>query len=263
MVNLYFIPTPIENYNDMTFRGVEILKSCDLIYTNNISKTHELLTYYNIERPLYCYKEKVEEVLTRLKQQKTIAIVSEEGYSGVDEESHLICINAIQEGINVIVIPGCNYLLTGLVTSGIPCDKFFYYGYLGKDKKHELKEIMDFDKTLVFYETSNELQDSLSCMYDVLGARKAVVCCDVSTEKEKFYHINLGDELEDIHSSKKIVIVVEGAKIKSSILKLNNMSVEEHYNYYLEQGLDNKEAMKKVAKDRGVSKSDIYKVINR
>ena len=121
MSDLYFVPTPIGNYDDMTLRGVEVLKSCDIIYSNDIEATKDLLSYYNIETPINCYNNSKEELFDNLSKGKTLAIVSSEGYSAVDEESRLICQEAISLNYNVVIIPGPNYMLTGLVSSGIPC----------------------------------------------------------------------------------------------------------------------------------------------
>lgn len=263
---LYLVPTPIGNYEDMTLRGVEVLKGCDFIYCLDIEKSEKLLQYYNIERPLYCFKENKEEILSHLNNNKTIALISDEGYSGVDIESKDIATTAESNGHMVIAIPGANYLLTGLVSSGIPCDKFLYFGFLNKDvkiKEKELESIVDFDRTLVFYEYGTYLKETLDVLYNVFGSRLAVLCFNLTLDNETFIRFNLGDNVDYEDNNKKIVIVVEGAKIKAAVQKLNDLDVINHYNYYLEQGLDSKEAMKKTAKDRGVSKSDIYRVINK
>lgn len=261
---LYLVPTPIGNYDDMTLRGVEVLNSCDFVYSEDILESKKLLDYYNVERLLDCYKEKIDEILKLLHDGKTIALISKSGYAGVDLESNRILKEAVARGNDVITIPGANYLLTGLVTSGIPCDKFLYCGFLEQDrKKEELDKLIDFDRTLVFYEYQDNLNDTLQNLASTFGKRMAVLCLNISKENERFIHFNLGDELEDIETDDKIVIVVEGAKIKSAIQRLNDMDIVSHYNVYISQGLDSKEAMKKVAKDRGVSKSDIYRVINK
>lgn len=259
MVNLYFVPTPIGNLDDMTIRGVETLKASDVIYSSDIEETKKLLSYYKIDKPLYCYKGKELEVIELLKN-KTISIVSFEGYSGIDEESHKICTMAIQKGFSVEVIPGPNYLLTGLVSSGIPCDKFLYYGYI--EREEDLKEIIDFDKTLVFFSGFDKVERDLASLASNLGSRDAVLCLNLTKEDEKFIRFTLGEKVDIDETNSKIVIVISGAKIKSETKMLNDLDINLHYDYYLKQGFDNKEAMKKVAKDRGVSKSDIYRMIN-
>ena len=262
MVNLYFVPTPIGNLNDMTLRGVEVLKSCDVVYSDDVDKTKQLLSYYNIEKPLYCYKNNKEELFNYLSDNKTVAIVSGEGYSGVDGDSHLICQEAIEKGYNITVLPGANYLLTGLVTSGIPCDKFLYCGFLDQEHiKEEVEEIIDFDRTIVIYETNQKITDTIKVLYEVLGERKAVICYNLTKPQEGFIRFTLGEDITIDVDYDQVVIVLEGAKISSNTKKLNDLDVKEHYNYYLDQGLNDKDAMTKVAKDRGVSKSDIYKLI--
>lgn len=260
---LYLVPTPIGNYEDMTLRGVDVLNSCDFIYSND-NKVKGLLDYYNIEKVLKLIDK--EEILHNLEDGKMVAIINEEGYAGVDVITHDITKEALSNGSDVIAIPGANHLLTGLVTSGIPCDKFLYYGFLSKDteaKRDELASIIDVDRTIVLFEYCENLKDTLDVLYDVFKNRAAVLCFNLTKENEKYIRFNLGDEIEKVTTDEKIVIVIEGAKIKSSVQRLNEMDIEDHYKYYLKQGLDNKEAMKKVAKDRGVSKSDIYRVINK
>ena len=264
MVNLYFVPTPIGNLNDMTLRGVEVLKSCDVVYSNDVEKTKQLLSYYNIEKPLYCYKNNKKELFDSLEDNKIVAIVSDKGYSGIDDESHLICQDAIQKGYNITVLPGANFLLTGLVTSGIPCDKFLYCGFLNQENiKEEVEKIIDFGRTIVIYENKDRIDNTLRVLYEVLGERKAVICYNLTKPQEGFIRFTLGEDVSIDVDYDQVVIVLEGAKVSSTTKKLNDLDVKEHYKYYLDQGLDNKEAMKKVAKDRGVSKSDIYKLVNR
>ena len=257
MVNLYFVPTPIGSYEDMTIRGVEVLKSCDEIYIESI-ESKELLSYYNIDKPLYCYKDNKKEILDKIDKGLVIGVISKEGYSGIDIETHSLLKEAISKNKEVVVLPGANYLLTGLVTSGIPCDKFMYLGNVSND----INKYIDYDKTLVFFSDNDSINKDINNLTNVLGKRECVIVLNASCNNETFIRFNLGDEIDIPSTNKKIVIVIEGAKIKSEIKMLNDLTIEEHYNYYLSQGLDNKEAMKKVAKDRGVSKSDIYKVIN-
>ena len=262
MTNLYFVPTPIGNFSDMMFRGVEILNNSDEIYCNNIEKTNELLIHFNVKKEVYCYKDNVNEVIDKLNKGKVIAILNDESYSGIDEDSTKIKEYAIKNNINIEVVPGANYLLTGLVTSGIPCDKFLYYGCLDKTRrKEELNSIIDFDRTIVFYETYVTIYDTLKDLYNAFGKRTAVLCLNLTLDNESFIHFTLGDDIIVPETNKTIVLVVEGAKIDTKTKSLNEMSINEHYDYYLKQGMDSKEAMKKVAKDRGVSKSDIYKVV--
>ena len=250
----------------MTLRGVEVLKSCDFIYCMDVMKSQGLLQYYNIERPLFCFKDNKEEILSHLNDNKKVALISDGGYVGIDIDSKYIQSYAEQNGHIVIAIPGANYLLTGLVSSGIPCDKFLYYGFLNNDvkiKEKELESIIDFDRTLVFYEYSRYLKETLNALYKVFGNRMAVLCCNLTLDNETFVRFNLGEDVDYVDNNNKIVIVVEGAKIKAAVQKLNDLDVIDHYNYYLAQGLDSKEAMKKTAKDRGVSKSDIYRIIHK
>lgn len=272
MVNLYLVPTPIGNFEDMTIRSVEVLNNVDIIYCEDTRNTKVLLSHYNITTPLKSYHifnedERLSEVLEELKSGKIIALVSDAGYPGISDPGYLVCKMAIDNGFNVCTIPGATASLTALVTSGLPCEKFFFYGFLShtvSQKKKELETLIDFDKTMIFYESPHRIKETIELMHEVYGSRNVCIARELTKKYEEYIRFNLDDiDNVDLDLKGEMVIIVEGAKIKSSILKLNELSVKEHYNYYLKQGLDNKEAMKAVARDRGTSKSEIYAILNK
>lgn len=272
MINLYLIPTPIGNMEDITLRAIELLKSVDVIYCEDTRNTKTLLMYHNINRTLKSYhmfneEKKVDEILRDLKDGKTVAVVTDAGYPGISDPGYLACKRAIDAGFTVSTIPGASASLTALVTSGIPCDKFLFYGFLAhqkQDKEKELRSFVDYQYTIIFYESPHRIQETLELMKDIYGTRRLCIARELTKKHEEYIRgtcIELANQNLDIKG--EIVLILEGAKVDSLIVELNKLSVIDHYNYYLKEGLTSKDAMKQVAKDRNVSKSDIYKEIEQ
>ena len=177
----------------------------------------------------------------------------------------MVCKKAIEEGCEVTTLPGPTASLTALVTSGIPCDKFLFYGFLNHDvppKKKELDSLKDVKYTLVFYEAPHRIHETLELMLEILGNRYICIARELTKKHEEYIRGYIKDIIDNDYELKgEMVVIVEGSKIESKIASLNELSIQEHFNHYLNQGIESKEAMKMVAKDRGVSKSDIYKTI--
>ena len=270
MINLYLVPTPIGNMNDITLRALELLKSVDVIYCEDTRNTKTLLMYHNINRTLKSYhmfneEKKVDEILRDLNDGKVVAIVTDAGYPGVSDPGYLACKRAIDAGYTVSTIPGATASLTALVTSGLPCDKFLFYGFLAhqkKDKEKELIKFIDYEYTIIFYESPHRINETLEMMGEIYHDRKLVIAREL-TKKHEEYIRGTCETLakSNLDLKGEIVIILEGAKTDSLTLELNKLSIKEHYDYYIKDGIDSKEAMKKVAKDRNISKSDVYKEV--
>ena len=267
---LYLIPTPIGNYQDMTFRSIEVLKLVDHIYCEDTRNTRILLSHYDIHKVLksnHMFNEdkKSYEIIKELKEGLNIAIVSDAGYPGISDPGYLICKRAIDEGLEVCTLPGASASITALVNSGIPCDKFFFFGFLNHDlpqKKKELESLVDFKNTLIFYESPHRINETLEVMLEVLGNRYICIAKDITKKYEEYIRGTLEDIISrNLELKGEMVIICEGAKIESHIANLNSLDIKEHYEYYINMSFEHTEAMKKVAKDRGISKSDVYKVI--
>ena len=270
MGKLYLIPTPIGNMKDMTFRSIEILNSVSHIYCEDTRNTRILLSYYNIHKVLKSYhmfneENKSLEIIRELKEGKDIALVSDAGYPGISDPGYLVCKRCIDEGIDVVTIPGATASLTALVTSGIPCDKFYFYGFLNHDlnqKRKELEELKDFDKTLIFYEAPHRIEETLNEILNIFGNRYMCIAKDITKKYEQYFRGYVKDLISaSLELKGEMVLIVEGAKVDSLTESLNNLTILKHYEFYLSQGLDAKDAMKKVAKDRNISKSDVYKEV--
>ena len=273
MGKLYLIPTPIGNLDDMNLRALDVLKNVDHIYCEDTRNTRILLSHYDIHKVLKSYHmfnedKKSLEIIKEIKEGLNVALVSDAGYPGISDPGYLVASRAIEEGIDVSVIPGPTASLTALVGSGIPCDKFYFYGFLNHDlnqKKKELEELADFKNTLIIYESPHRIEETLDAILEIMGNRYMCIAKDLTKKYEKYIRGHV-EEIINMHLELKgeMVLIIEGAKIDTITQNLNNLDIFDHYKHYLDQGMDSKLAMKKVASDRGISKSDVYKeVINK
>lgn len=275
---LYLVATPVGNLNDISFRAIQTLKDVDIIAAEDTRHTLKLLNHYEIKKPLISYfehnkKQRGEELVRELLQGKSIALVTDAGTPGISDPGEDMVKLAIDNNIPFTMIPGCTASVMALVLSGLPCGKFCFEGFLshGKnDRKEELKSLINEERTIIFYVSPHRVMDVLNDMHSILGDRKAALCRELTKKHEEVIRGTLSEMIEtlpDMDNVKgEMVLVVEGADRKTE--KENNhwfeLSMSEHMDYYLRQGIDQKEAMKKVALDRGISKRDVYAyIINR
>ncbi|MCK9470521.1 MAG: 16S rRNA (cytidine(1402)-2'-O)-methyltransferase [Bacilli bacterium] len=268
---LYLVPTPIGNLGDMTPRAIEVLSSVDYVFAEDTRVTKIILSHFNINTKLKSYHifnedSSSDEILSFLKDGSNVALVSDAGMPAISDPGFLVVSKVLDAGLNVISLPGANALLTALVASGIPSERFYFYGFLkhkASQKEKELIDLVDFKDTLIFYESPHRIKETINIMYKVFGNRKIAIARELTKRYEEYIRGNLEDVSKlDLELKGEIVIVVNGAILSSNALKLNEMDIEDHYQFYIDEGYESKEAMKMVAKDRGVSKSEIYKVIN-
>lgn len=268
---LYLVPTPIGNLGDMTPRAIEVLSSVEYVFAEDTRVTKIILSHFNINTKLKSYHifnedSSSDEILSFLKNGSNVALVSDAGMPAISDPGFLVVSKVLDAGLNVISLPGANALLTALVASGIPSERFYFYGFLkhkASQKEKELIDLVDFKDTLIFYESPHRIKETINTMYKVFGNRKIAIARELTKRYEEYIRGNLEDVSKlDLELKGEIVIVVNGAILSSNALKLNEMDIEDHYQFYIDEGYESKEAMKMVAKDRGVSKSEIYKVIN-
>ncbi|HNZ73882.1 MAG TPA: 16S rRNA (cytidine(1402)-2'-O)-methyltransferase [Bacilli bacterium] len=267
---LYIVPTPIGNIKDITLRALDILNEVDLVYAEDTRVTKILFSHYNIKTQLYSYHmfneaDVSEQIITKLNQGLNIAMVSDAGMPGISDPGYLIISKAIKEDIEVTVLPGPTAYITAVVGSGMPINRTLFYGFLEHKKSAKLKELealVDNKETLIFYESPKRLDETIKLMAEVFGNRKVVIARELTKKYEEYIRSTL-DELskQDLNLKGEITIILEGAKIDSLALKLNELDILNHYNYYIDLGFSDKDAMKEVAKDRGISKSVVYKKI--
>ena len=267
---LYLVATPIGNLEDITLRALRILKEVDLIAAEDTRHTLGLLNYFNISKPLISYykqteKNKSEILIKKLLDGKNIALVSDAGTPGISDPGEEIVKLAIENNIDVVPIPGCVALINGLIASGLSTKEFIFIGFLSalkKEKKEKLEELKYETKTIILYEAPHKLKNTLEIIYEVLGNRKIVLARELTKIHEEFIRDDIKNILENIDNIKgEFVVLIEGSKeskVDIEISNLNNKTLEEHYEFYEKQGLEKKEIIKKIAKDRNLNKNEIY-----
>lgn len=270
MSTLFLVPTPIGNFEDMTYRSVETLKNVDIIYCEDTRVTKVLLSHFNISTPLKSYHifnetERLEEILNNLKNGLNIALVSDAGLPCISDPGYLISKYVIENGYNVVSLPGASASLTALIASGLPNDKFFFNGFLNSKQSQRIKqleELVDRQETLIVYEAPHRIQETLQDIYKVFGNRNIVIARELTKKYEEYTRGSLEDILSEERELKgEIVLIIEGCKEKQEVINLNKLSIKEHFEFYQNKGLSDNEAIKSVAKDRSVSKNVIYKEI--
>ena len=270
MSTLFLVPTPIGNFEDMTYRSVETLKNVDIIYCEDTRVTKVLLSHFNISTPLKSYHifnetERLEEILNNLKNGLNIALVSDAGLPCISDPGYLISKYVIENGYNVVSLPGASASLTALIASGLPNDKFFFNGFLNSKQSQRIKqleELVDRQETLIVYEAPHRIQETLQDIYKVFGNRNVVIARELTKKYEEYTRGSLEDILSEERELKgEIVLIIEGCKEKQEVINLNKLSIKEHFEFYQNKGLSDNEAIKSVAKDRNVSKNVIYKEI--
>lgn len=271
---IYLVATPIGNLQDISFRAIETLKTVDLIACEDTRHTNKLLNHYSIKNRLVSYhehneKERAEELAELLKQGKSIAVVSDAGTPAICDPSFRIVEKAHEIGAKVISIPGAVAFINGLIISGLPTDSVFFGGFLPSKKGERIKrleEIKMIPATLVFYETPHRIGKSLLDCLEILGNRSAAVARELTKLHEETVRGSL-QNLADIFSNKptkgEIVLVIERFQISDSKSQIsNNKTLSERIGELEKEGFDYKAALKKAAKEFGLSKSEAYRQIN-
>lgn len=267
---LYIVATPIGNLDDITYRAVKVLNDVDLIAAEDTRHTLKLLNHLEISKPLMSYYKETEKVkakviIDKLKEGKNVAVVSDAGTPGISDPGVEVIKEAIKENIVVVPIPGACAAINSLICSGLDTRQFLFVGFLSakaKEKKDKLNEVKNVQSTLIFYEAPHKIDETLECMLDILGNREISIGREMTKIHEEFIRGKISEVMERIEPKGEMVIVVKGAeKSENDIARdsRNEMTLEEHYAYYERQGLEKKEIIKMIAKDRGVNKNEIYK----
>ena len=265
---LYIVATPIGNLEDITLRALRILKEVDLIAAEDTRQTLKLLNHFEISKPLISYHRHNEEVkseilIQKLENGENIALVSDAGTPGICDPGEEVIKKAIEEGINVIPIPGACAMINALIASGIDTKEFMFLGFLPLNKKtriEKLKEIEESEKTIIIYEAPHKMKNTLKELSEILKEKKIVLARELTKIHEEFIREDINSLMEKIENLKgEMILIIEGKKKENKIEnELNNLSLEEHYKYYEKQGFDKKDIIKKIAKDRNVNKNEIY-----
>ena len=267
---LYLVATPIGNLEDITIRALNVLKEVDLIAAEDTRHTLGLLNHFEISKPLISYYKQTEKVkseilIKKLLDGKNIAVVSDAGTPGISDPGEEIVKAAIEYNIEIVPIPGACAFVNALIASGLSTREFCFIGFLSankKEKKEKLEEIKYETKTIILYEAPHKLKNTLECILEILGNRKIVLARELTKIHEEFIRDNVSNILEKIDEIRgEFVILIEGnseSKNDVELSKLNEKSLKDHYKYYENMGLEKKEIIKKIAKDRGKSKNEIY-----
>lgn len=262
---LYLIPTPIGNMEDITIRAINTLKLVDVIFCEDTRVTGQLLSYYNINKKLisshnFNESKNISKLLEYLNNGLNIGLVSDRGTPIISDPGFELARSAIDSGYNVVSLPGATALIPALTSSGINPKPFYYYGFLSnKDsaRKKELESLKNISATLVIYEAPHRIKKTLNDLGNILGNnRKISISREISKKYEEIYRGTIWEIIEQENEYKgELVIVVEGNHEKH---EYNNISIVEHVDLYLNDGYSVMDAIKTVAKERGVKKSDVY-----
>lgn len=266
---LYLVATPIGNLQDITLRALETLRAVDLIACEDTRHTRNLLNHFRISNKTVSYhehneQERAEEFVDRLVAGENIAIVSDAGTPGICDPGFRIVQRASEIGAAVVPIPGAAAFVSGAIVSGLPTDSLFFGGFLPSKKgerRKRLEEVRDIPATLLFYEAPHRLSASIGDCLAVLGDRKASISRELTKLHEETVRGTLSFLFDHFQKSKikgEIVIAIDRAGENSAIIR-SNSSIEEAVRAYELEGLDHKAALKKAAKDLGISKSEAYR----
>ncbi len=267
---LYLVATPIGNLNDISYRAVEVLKSVDLIACEDTRHSGKLLNHLNIKQKLVSYHEhneleRSEELAKRLSEGKNIAVISDAGTPAICDPSFRITNKAIEIGAKVISIPGAVAFVNAAIISGLSCDSIFFGGFLPSKKSDriaKLNEVKLMNATLVFYESPHRLAGSLVDCFETLGNRKIAIVRELTKLHEEVIRGNLEEIVAQNLSLKgEIVFVIDREEIEGSANKDNDSKTLLERYAELETEFDSKVALKKAAKEFGLSKSEAYRVI--
>ena len=263
--SLYLIPTPIGNLDDITVRALKTLETVDFILCEDTRETGKLLSKYNIKKKLVSCHEFNEEkiksnVVDELRNGKNIGLVTDQGTPIISDPGYIIAREVINNGLNVISLPGATAFVPALTSSGISPSPFIFYGFLnGKNSKQksELETLKNLKYTMIFYESVHRIKDTLKNMLEVLGDRNISINREISKIHEEICRGKISELIDLVDDMKgEFVIIVEG---NTNVVDFSNLTVVEHIKLYLDDGMSEKDAIKLVAKERNVAKSIIYK----
>ncbi|WP_188066742.1 16S rRNA (cytidine(1402)-2'-O)-methyltransferase [Brevibacillus brevis] len=275
---LYLVATPIGNLDDITVRCLNTLREVDVIACEDTRQTRKLLNHFQIEKRTVSYHEHNKEasgngLLQWLAEGKKIALVSDAGLPAISDPGAELVRDATAAGFSVIPVPGANAALTALIASGLPTDHFVFCGFMGrenKERREELERLKRYPETLIFYEAPHRVDKTLAAMREAWGNRRAVLARELTKRYEEFARGTLDELLEWLRSGEvrgEFCVIVEGntgpleAEVDDAWWQ--SLSIVEHVDHYIAQGMGKKEAIKQAADDRNVSKRDVYNEYHR
>ena len=276
---LYLCATPIGNLEDITFRVLRTLKEVDLIAAEDTRNSIKLLNHFDIKTPMTSYHEynkieKAYQLIEKLRKGQNIALITDAGTPGISDPGEDIVRICYEEGIEVTSLPGAAACVTALTMSGLPTRRFAFEAFLPREKKERqmlLEELKEETRTIIIYEAPHHLKKTLEELKEVLGGdRRLTICKELTKKHEEVMPTTFAEAISYYKEQEprgEYVLVVEGKnpkeKREEEIAAWEDLSIEEHMAYYENQGMDNKSAMKQVARDRGLGKRDIYAMLHK
>ena len=274
---LYLCATPIGNLEDITYRVLRTLKEVDLIAAEDTRNSIRLLNHFEIKTPMTSYHEynkidKAYQLVAKMREGKNIALITDAGTPGISDPGEDIVRICYEEGIPVTSLPGAAACITALTMSGLPTRRFAFEAFLPKDKKEHqavLEELKTETRTIIIYDAPHHLVRTLQELSDTLGGdRRLTICRELTKRHEEKLQMTLTDSLSyyEVNEPRGEYVLIIAGRSREEMKKEEQagweaLSLEEHMAHYESQGIDRKEAMKRVAKDRGVSKRDIYQAL--
>lgn len=274
---LYLCATPIGNLEDITLRVLRTLKEVNLIAAEDTRNSIKLLNHFDIKTPMTSYHEynkidKAYQLVAKMREGKNIALITDAGTPGISDPGEDIVRICYEEGIPVTSLPGAAACITALTMSGLPTRRFVFEAFLPKDKKEHqavLEELKTETRTIIIYEAPHHLVRTLQELSDTLGGdRRLTICRELTKRHEEKLQMTLTDSLSyyEVNEPRGEYVLIIAGRSREEMKKEEQagweaLSLEEHMAHYESQGIDRKEAMKRVAKDRGVSKRDIYQAL--
>ncbi len=275
---LYLCATPIGNLDDMTFRVLETLKSVDLIAAEDTRNSIKLLNHFDIHTEMTSYHEynkydKAAWLIDKMQSGINVALITDAGTPAISDPGEVLVAECHKAGITVTSLPGPAACITALTLSGLSTRRFCFEGFLPsqddkKARKRILDDLKDESRTIIVYEAPHHLKAALDDLYDVLGDRRISICRELTKKFEEVNSTTIKDAISFYKENEprgEYVLVIEGKSLEEQEeekrLAWQEMSIEEHMKFYEEQGISHKDAMKKVAADRGVGKREIYQAL--
>lgn len=271
---LYLVATPIGNLSDISERALKTLNEVDFVAAEDTRNTGKLLAYFDISKPMVSYfehnkRERGEVILKRLLDGESCALVTDAGTPAISDPGEDLVVLCAENNVPVTSVPGPSAVVNALALSALPTGRFCFEGFLSTNKNERfsrLEEIKNDKRTTIFYEAPHKLTKTLDDIYEVFGERRISLCRELTKLNEEILRTTLSNAIKYYKENAprgEYVLVVEGATTVDSTSEFwSKMTVQEHVDFYISQEMKKMDAIKAVAKDRGVSKSEIYKLVN-
>lgn len=270
---LYLVATPIGNLDDITYRAVKVLNDVDVIAAEDTRHSLKLLNHLGISKPLISYHRHNEDMKTNILIEKllsgeNIALITDAGTPAISDPGEVVVKEAIKNNIEIIPIPGACALINALIASGLDTKEFAFYGFLPINKKlrkKKFEELKKENKTSIIYEAPHKIMGTLEDILKELGDVSIVLAREITKIHETFLRGKVSEIIPEVENAKgEMIILIEGSDKEKKEIINNDLDENELYNIYEKQGMTKNEIIKKIAKDKGVSKNEIYmKFINK